>query len=775
MIQRMDQTLNLAVVGLSVVLPGGGGIDEFGRLLYRGMPITGRFEDKASLELAATRAIKEVCGEARLETEKLAVISLSPVLTRILLDRKLGSRVQEVLGVSTALTIASEWVESSEEEVVLLVEAQEDPLVFCGVLIMDQKFARDNSKPIYARVVGAAEVNPPFSAASLSGAINEARRASGTRPEATGLIEAATLKNGSISNEEAGGLLGINGSTEPTSCALGSSMGGLLGFVQTVWCLSQRVIPCTPGWSGPESVETWQNSSYYVGSESRAWFIPSTQDQRYAGINLLAPDGGFSHILLSDTRVHTPKHTLAPTLEALHLFPIAFHEKVELPRVLAALQSKITAGASMADVAQETYQQYLAEKQNSQFVLSFLGTTPDELTREIGFAAKGIPTSFENMSDWQTPLGSFFTPGPLGMDGKVCFVYPGAFNSYPGIGRDLFYLYPNLYEQLSEISDDIGNLLNEQRLYPRSISPLTSDDLTSIEAQLNADPITMLISGSCLAFLYTEVLRNIFQIRPASAFGYSLGEVSMLFASRVWTDADGTSMALRESPLFRTRLTGPQNAVREYWKLPTRSEDDPPEALWGNFLLMTGPEKVKEVLADETKVYLTHINTPRQVVIGGDPVACRRVINKLKCKSIPAPFNYAIHCEPIHSEYKMLMDLHSVPVMNQPGMTLYSAATYKPMPIDQQIIAEQIAQELCHCLDFPRLIQRAYHDGARVFVELGAGSNCARWVNDTLQDQQHGAYSINRKGVDDHTSILRLLARMVSQQVPIDLSMLYQD
>ena len=125
------------------------------------------------------------------------------------------------------------------------------------------------------------------------------------------------------------------------------------------------------------------------------------------------------------------------------------------------------------------------------------------------------------------------------------------------------------------------------------------------------------------------------------------------------------------------------------------------------------------------------------------------MIDRLKCKSLQAPFNYAIHCKPIQSEYDMLTKLHSVPVMGQPGMTLYSAATYEPMNIDQLTIARQIALELCNCLDFPRLIQLAYNDGTRIFIELGAGSNCARWINDTLQGQPHAAYSINRKGVDD--------------------------
>ncbi len=570
-------------------------------------------------------------------------------------------------------------------------------------------------------------------------------------------------------------MLGAFGMKQPLRCALDRAYPGLLGVVKTAWCLSQRVIPGVPGWVGPGQPEIWVDSPFYVPTESRAWFTPSSQSKRHAGLNLLEAKDRFTHILFCDAASPALLRPEAPRRETLRLFPFAANSVSQLLEKMTVLQSKLTAGANLAGVAQSAYQQYLVEKPSAEHVACLLGSTPDELLREIGFAMKGIPTAFEKQLDWHTPLGSCFTPRPLGKEGKVSFVYPGAFNSYPGAGRDLFYLFPNLYNHISGLTGDIGDLLNERLLYPRSMTALTSTDLADIEAQLTTDPITMLISGSCLAVLYTDVLRNVFEIHPASAFGYSLGEISMLFASRVWMEADQTSKALRESPLFRTRLSGPQNAVREFWNLPTRNESDPHEPLWMNYLLMIGPEKVREVLPDEPRVYLTHINTPNQVVIGGDPAVCRRVINKLKSKSIQAPFNYAIHCEPIHSEYGTLTELHSVPVVNQPGMTLFSAATYQPMPIDRQKIAQQIAHELCNCLDFPRLIHSAYNDGARVFIELGAGSNCARWINDTLQGQPHAAYSINRKGVDDHTSILRLIARMVSQHVPVNPSVLYQD
>jgi PfaB family protein len=774
MIRRLDHINNLAIVGMSVVVPGGGGIDEFGRLVYRGLPVTGQFNESLTLEDAAVQSVRQVCGEARLAIGQVPVVSLSRSLARILQDNGVGSRVQEVSSVPSALAMASDWLESGGEDIVLLVEVQEDPQAVCALLVMERKLALDNARPVYALVAGAAEVDGPLSAAAISGVLQETFRVSAVKPGAIGLIGAATLDASEIHPDEAQGLLGAFGPQHPLTCALGSHLPGLVGVVKTAWCLSRRVIPGVPAWGGPAQADAWQRSPFYVPAESRAWFIPASQDKRYAGLNILSPDGGFAHILFCDDASGAQQCVEAPRQEALRLFPIAASSVEQLLEKMMALQSRLTAGISLAKAAQDAYQQYLMEKPAADYAVCLLGQSPDELLREIGFAVKGVPTAFEKQSDWQTPLGSFFTPRPLGKDGKVSFVYPGAFNSYPGAGRDLFYLFPNLYEHLSGITSDVGDLLNERLLYPRSITALTSTDLAAIEAELVADPITMLVSGSCLAVLYTDVLRNVFEIHPASAFGYSLGEISMMFASRVWTEADGTSKALRESPLFHTRLTGPQNAVREYWNLPTRNESNPHEALWVNYLLMTGPEKVKEVLLDEPRVYLTHINTPRQVAIGGDPTGCRRVIDRLKCKSLQAPFNYAIHCEAIHSEYGMLTDLHSVPVMNQPGMTLYTAATYQPMPIDRQTIARQIAHELCNCLDFPRLIQLAYNDGARIFVELGAGSNCARWVNDTLQGQPHAAYSINRKGVDDHASILRLMARMVSQHVPVNLSVLYQ-
>jgi PfaB family protein len=200
---------------------------------------------------------------------------------------------------------------------------------------------------------------------------------------------------------------------------------------------------------------------------------------------------------------------------------------------------------------------------------------------------------------------------------------------------------------------------------------------------------------------------------------------------------------------------------------------DSADVIFSNFVLMADPETVNRELEKETRVFMTHINTPRQVVIAGDPAACRKVIERLKCNSLQAPFNYALHCQAMQSEYSALQSLLTWPIAKQPDMKLYSAAEYQAMPIEQDAVAKQIAQGLCRQLDFPRLVNQAYSDGARIFIELGAGSNCSRWVDESLKSRSHASFSINRKGLEDHAAVLQLLSKLISHHVQLNLSALF--
>ncbi len=135
--------------------------------------------------------------------------------------------------------------------------------------------------------------------------------------------------------------------------------------------------------------------------------------------------------------------------------------------------------------------------------------------------------------------------------------------------------------------------------------------------------------------------------------------------------------------------------------------------------------------------------------------------------------NHVIHCEPMQSEYDELVKVNTLPTQTDSNTIFYSAAEYSPIKIDSHLIGKNIAKTLCQQLDFPRLVNHVYNDHIRIFIEVGVGSNCSRWISEILKHQEHLPVSLNKRGADDHTSIIKALAKLFSHRVELDLSPLY--
>lgn len=596
-------------------------------------------------------------------------------------------------------------------------------------------------------------------------------------------IDYLELHASGISSEdsaEISGLLAAYQTTPELSCAIGSAKANIghtyaaaeiISLIKTALCLYYRYIPATPQWTSPKNAQIWQNSPFYVATESKPWFSEQAR-QRVAAINTISLDGSYAHIILSESNrdralLQTDNRYLAQM--PFYLLAIAADNSADLVARLENLQQQITDCSDLATVAKQAYIQYKTAT-DATYALAIVGRNKNDLFREIQRAIPGVERALAQGEDWQTPAGSYFTAKPLGKKGAIAYVYPGAFNSYIGISRNLFRLFPHIYDDvvIKSACNRVAKI--EKILYPRSLPKLSKRQLEHLEQKLLDDPLAMLESEMGYAGLMTTILNNYFQVKPQSTFGYSLGETSMMFSQGVWTDFQKCSDALNSSSLFTTRLAGAKDAVREYWNLSTK------EAIaWSTYILIAPATQVQEYIQQETQVYLTQINTSQEVVIAGDTQACLRLIDQLKCDAIPAPFNHVIHCDAMRSEYAELVKIKTLPVQNLPGTSFYSSAEYAPFALNSASIAHHIAKCLCQQVDFPKLVNRVYADGAKIFLEVGAGSNCSRWIGDILKHQKHVTVAVNRRGVDDHASILKALAKLVSHRVSLDLSPLYSD
>jgi PfaB family protein len=577
------------------------------------------------------------------------------------------------------------------------------------------------------------------------------------------------------------GLLQAYRTSDPgLNCAIGSvkanightyAVSGIVSVIKTALCLYHRYIPGVPHWSTPKMPQAWEGSPFYVAPESRPWFLATGATKRIAAINSMEIDGSYAHLILSEEATQIQRSSRYLEQMPFYLFAIAADDCPTLLEQLRALEQTIANSSSLSAAASLTFTAY-QQRQHATYALAILGRNQEELTREIQRALQGVADAFNTGKDWQTPVGSYFTPKPLSNKGNVAFVYPGAYSSYVGIARNLFRLFPKIYED-PVIQSVYSRVLNiEKLLYPRSLSKLSTKQLEALEQQLIDDPVAMLESEVGVAGLLSAILKNYFQLQPHSVFGYSLGETSMMLSQGIWAHFHEGSEDLNSSALFKTQLSGPKNAVRKYWGL-TQEQNSEGKEFWSTYILMCPVSRVREALKHEKRVYLTLINTPEEVAIAGDTQACQRVIKTLNCDAFRAPFNHVIHCEAIRSEYDALVKLNTLPIQNIPNTVFYSAAEYKPITLDSHSVGNNIAKVLIQQLDFPRLVERVWEDGSRIFIEVGAGSNCSRWISRTLKQKEHITVSLNKRGIDEHTCIVKALAKLLSHRVNMDLSSLY--
>ncbi len=565
------------------------------------------------------------------------------------------------------------------------------------------------------------------------------------------------------------------------SCAIGSvkanightyAASGIASLIKTALCLYHRYIPATPQWISPKMPEIWQGSPFYVATESKTWFLEPGQSKRVAAINGLGLDGACSHLILSEELSQQERPSNYLTQTPFYLFPLAANHQASLLEQIDYLKDAIANSENIAKTAQQAFTTFQKTPQ-APYTLAIIGHNQTELLKEIDFAIAGVKNAFEKQGEWYTPLGSYFTANPLGQKGKVAFVYPGMGSSDIGIGKDIFRLFPKIYDKFSTITTEVGEVLQEKLLYPRSLAKFSASELVDKQAEFLNDGVAMCQSGISLAVLYTLIIKDYFQVQPNIAFGYSLGEASsMLFALGVWCDDGTLSHNLVESPIFKDELCGECLGIYKFFKLQFNQEQQQKEN-WVSYLLKAPIVSVRQAIEQEKFAYITFINTAKEVIIAGEPNACLRVIATLNCNYLPIKFKNALHCEVAKSEYQRLIKLHTIPIHTTPNIEFYSAVDGVPISLNTDSIANNSARLVCQTVDFPKICDRVYEDGARIFIELGSKNNCSQWITKNLLGKEHAAMSINTRGASDYTNIIKVLAKLISHRVSLDLSPLY--
>ena len=393
--------------------------------------------------------------------------------------------------------------------------------------------------------------------------------------------------------------------------------------------------------------------------------------------------------------------------------------------------------------------------------VSFIADSPEECLSRI----KVITEAFQSTP--QDPFQSkefrtlararkiFFNPKPLGDKAKIAFVFPGSGSHFADMGRALAMRWPHIYRNMDQKTGYLKDQLKPQYFWSGAdISELDNKHAWLLSAQV------------ALGVAVSDLVRG-FGIEPTGSIGYSLGESAANFAFNAWQDRDGMHLRTQETSLFTQDLAGPCKAVRKAWGLTDKETVD-----WILGVATCSAEEVKALLPEIPRAYLLIVNTHQECVIGGDRTAVEELVKRLKARLFPLKGVVTVHCEVLEPVAEAYRNHHLFDVTPPQGVTFYSCGWGKAYELTRESAADAIHAQARFGVDFPKTIEAAYADGFNLFLEMGPGASCTRMIQKILKNQPHVALSVCQPGDLPINNLLKMLARLIVERVPVDLSLL---
>ena len=644
--------------------------------------------------------------------------------------------------------------------------------------------ARRDGNRIYAVIQGlgvatggGAETRIP-TATAYQQSLQKAYADAGVAPDSVGYLETHGSGYTEEDRMEAAALAEFFGGAQRTATMkLGSvkeavghtgAAAGLASLVKASLCLYQEILPPLREVENVRPEISAAKGTFATPTTPQYWLRDRQDGPRRAGVSSFSLDGNCTHVVLEafedqETPVTTLERRQPLGARSEALFVVTADDASCLPAELDRL-SRWLPGVPADNIellARKWWRENPATPRGRRS-LSLCARDAAELRGLAESARQALADDPKHRSGTNSRNGArdqeriFFSPEPLAAGGHLAFVFPGSGNHYPDMGRELAWQWPEILR-----AQDRQNQRLASQMVPGSFWSGAS------RAALNEDHHAMIFGQVALGTMTSDLTRH-FGVEPGAVVGYSLGESAGLFSLRAWMARDEMLRRMKDSTLFASDLAGTCEAARQTWNLPPNAPVD-----WILGVIDRPAETVREALRHRERVYLLIVNTPQECVIGGEHGAVDALVAELGCHWFPIHGVTTVHCEVARSVEKPYHDLHLFPTTPPPDVRFYSGAAGCAYPVTRESAAHSVVTQALIGVDYPKVIQAAYADGARLFLEMGPGATCTRMIGRILEGRPHLARAVCSAGLNALGQYLRCLGQLVAEGVPVNLEALY--
>ena len=319
--------------------------------------------------------------------------------------------------------------------------------------------------------------------------------------------------------------------------------------------------------------------------------------------------------------------------------------------------------------------------------------------------------------------GVYFRQAPI--SGELAFVFPGAAAAYAGMGREFLLAFPEVGQRLLEKFPEAEHAA--LWLDPRA-------------EHLWFDPQMVLFGCTFYCQVHAEWSLRTLGLRPQAVLGVSSGETNAVLAMGAWQDPGQTLRDIVTSGMYSREIAGDYGVVRRAWGIP---EGEPVD--WQSLRIVAPPEDILAAIEGEPRVFLTMVNARADCIVAGEGPAVARVAQKFgPQKATVLGHDIVAHC-PLMKEWeapwRAIHDRETRPV---PGVRFYSNASSTWYEAERSAIADALTHQATGPVDFRRVVEAAYRDGVRFFLEHGPRVSSTHWIDDILGEREHLAVALDR-------------------------------